>query len=172
MSIDPQFQPKSRRRAYRPLRTNAMNLLDPITGTKTCQTCGTHKYADQFSRRSTSPDGLREKCRICDNARRRFAKTGWSQEEFDGAWKAQKGKCRICRVGMYKDGLGPRSASSDHCHEHGHKRGLLCMRCNTAIGLLADNPQILARACQYVCYHDPSDPTDIALDMQGPSIRN
>lgn len=38
----------------------------------------------------------------------------------------------------------------DHDHTTGQFRGVLCDACNTAIGLLQENPEILLRAAQYV----------------------
>jgi len=38
----------------------------------------------------------------------------------------------------------------DHCHNTGDFRGLLCRRCNAAIGLLRDCPDTLSRATEYL----------------------
>jgi hypothetical protein len=38
----------------------------------------------------------------------------------------------------------------DHCHTSGKIRGLLCTNCNTAIGLLKDDPNALQRAIDWV----------------------
>jgi hypothetical protein len=38
----------------------------------------------------------------------------------------------------------------DHDHETGRLRGLLCHGCNTAIGLLGDDPERLRRAINYL----------------------
>ncbi len=38
----------------------------------------------------------------------------------------------------------------DHCHSTGAIRGLLCSNCNTAIGLLSDNPEIIRKAADYL----------------------
>jgi hypothetical protein len=40
--------------------------------------------------------------------------------------------------------------SVDHNHKTGRVRGLLCKRCNVAIGMLDDNPKLLARALEYL----------------------
>jgi hypothetical protein len=38
----------------------------------------------------------------------------------------------------------------DHCHTELHVRGLLCHRCNTGIGLLAESPEIINRSSNYL----------------------
>lgn len=38
----------------------------------------------------------------------------------------------------------------DHNHATGKIRGLLCRQCNTAIGMMYDNPIALHRAAEYV----------------------
>jgi len=48
----------------------------------------------------------------------------------------QDSKCAICGIDSKKL---KRSLSPDHCHNTGKLRGLLCGRCNLAIGLLDDD---------------------------------
>lgn len=38
----------------------------------------------------------------------------------------------------------------DHCHKTGKVRGLLCRRCNLALGMLKDNPKACLRAAIYL----------------------
>ena len=38
----------------------------------------------------------------------------------------------------------------DHCHVTGKVRGLLCCNCNRALGLLKDDPKILANLIDYL----------------------
>lgn len=38
----------------------------------------------------------------------------------------------------------------DHCHETDAVRGLLCSKCNFAIGLLDDNPEYATKAAEYL----------------------
>lgn len=38
----------------------------------------------------------------------------------------------------------------DHCHKHGHFRGWLCDRCNTAIGQAEDSPDLLRKMAGYL----------------------
>lgn len=52
--------------------------------------------------------------------------------------------CMICA------GKARQRLAIDHCHATGRIRGLLCHRCNTAIGLLRDSPELLANAIAYL----------------------
>lgn len=36
----------------------------------------------------------------------------------------------------------------DHCHDTGKVRMLICRKCNTGIGQLGDNPELLKRAAK------------------------
>ncbi len=50
--------------------------------------------------------------------------------------------CAICRVDV--DLVG------DHCHTTGAPRGILCRNCNLAIGNMADDPERLRAAANYL----------------------
>ena len=80
---------------------------------------------------------------------RKFAlkrKYGLSREQFDKIFDAQDGKCAICRTSEF----GGRSPAVDHCGKAGHVRGILCHKCNAAIGLMQHSPRILAAAQKYL----------------------
>ena len=67
--------------------------------------------------------------------------------EVDALWMAQCGLCAICG-----EMLGE-TARIDHSHVTGVVRGILCVGCNSGIGLLQDSPAVLAKACQYLLEH-------------------
>jgi hypothetical protein len=46
-------------------------------------------------------------------------------------------------------------AGSTHCHTTGTVRGLLCTKCNTAIGLINDDSEFLRAAVTYLTGADP-----------------
>lgn len=75
--------------------------------------------------------------------KRRF---NMSQEQYTALWCAHDGKCGIC----YSLPKSARSLSIDHNHTTGVVRGLLCDRCNLAIGLFKDNPVIIQRFYDYL----------------------
>lgn len=58
--------------------------------------------------------------------------------------------CAIC--GSEKNGghSVTRKLVVDHSHETGEVRGLLCANCNSGIGLLQDDPEVLRKAIQYL----------------------
>jgi hypothetical protein len=76
----------------------------------------------------------------------RFRNTGVTQEQYDGAYLKQKGVCAICS-GVEASG---KRLAADHCHTTGVFRGLLCMKCNTAIGKLNDDAVLVKKALNYL----------------------
>lgn len=85
-------------------------------------------------------------------ARKRRALTGWTQEEYDRAYKEQKGLCAICGISANKctTSKNRQGLVADHNHKTKNKRGLLCGKCNTAIGLLNDDVEICKKVIQYL----------------------
>lgn len=108
-----------------------------------------------------SADGLQGYCKDCDKIRRKtpermkakkrsawlaqLRKYGISESDYEQMHSDQMGLCLICQ----KPELDIKLAV-DHDHETGKVRGLLCKRCNMAIGLLGDDPQIVTRAALYL----------------------
>lgn len=72
-----------------------------------------------------------------------------SQEAYCLLLESQDGECAICRTKIDLD-----SCRIDHCHETGEVRGLLCVSCNTGIGLLKDSPEVLMSAARYLQKHN------------------
>lgn len=78
---------------------------------------------------------------------------GFSIEEYKHLVKTQKNKCAICK--KYETLVDYRTnkirdLSVDHCHKTNGIRGLLCSKCNMAIGLLEDNIKLLENAIKYL----------------------
>jgi hypothetical protein len=66
--------------------------------------------------------------------------------EYDKLLLSQNGRCAICKKPPYtKKGL-----MVDHCHRTGTIRGILCSRCNSALGLLDDDPALVEQALEYL----------------------
>ncbi len=112
---------------------------------RVCRLCMTAKSTDEFYMRREGP--LRRECKDCFIIRQRQRMLGISEAEYQVRFKEQGGKCAICHSpfnGKYK------RLSVDHCHRSKKVRGLLCSNCNTALGLLKDNPTRLLRAIAYL----------------------
>ena len=73
---------------------------------------------------------------------------GITVEQYDALLSKQDGKCAICAA--KKPGGRTKMFFIDHCHSTGKVRGLLCMRCNTGLGLFLDNPKFLLNAISYL----------------------
>lgn len=59
----------------------------------------------------------------------------------------QNGCCKICEISEKETG---KKLHVDHNHKTGKVRGLLCTRCNTAIGKFKEDPEIIKRAIAYI----------------------
>lgn len=71
-------------------------------------------------------------------------KYGLSPDDVEFLVVAQGGKCRICGAAEGK------KLHVDHHHDSGLVRGLLCGKCNKAIGLLNEDPQLFEAATSYL----------------------
>jgi endogenous inhibitor of DNA gyrase (YacG/DUF329 family) len=120
-----------------------------MTETRNCSQCGSdishrRKSAKTCSRRCKD---LRRNRRDKD-LRQRY---GITEDDFNQMYADQEGKCAICSspikpTGNRADGV----ACVDHCHATGEVHGLLCVPCNTGIGSLGENPDIVLKALQYL----------------------
>lgn len=75
------------------------------------------------------------------------AKYGLVEDEVHQLLEDQNGECALCERPLEFDG---NKLHIDHCHETGRIRGLLCMPCNVALGMLGDNEVGLTRALNYI----------------------
>lgn len=87
----------------------------------------------------------REKILKANRERRWFKRFGITAEEYAQLLKKQKGRCAICRTKPTNVRL-----AVDHNHKTKIVRGLLCGKCNMALGLLNDNTKILEKAIEYL----------------------
>ncbi len=69
---------------------------------------------------------------------------GFSSQGYDELFLKQGGVCAVC--GNRQKG----HLHVDHDHRTGNVRGLLCSDCNTALGHLHDNPEIIRKLLQYI----------------------
>lgn len=99
-------------------------------------------------------DANREKCRAATKrwelehpdqlaAYHRQRNYGLTPTQHAALLLEQDGVCAICCQ-------TPKKWDVDHDHETGRVRGLLCHKCNTAIGLLGDNLTLIHSAQEYL----------------------
>lgn len=76
---------------------------------------------------------------------------GFGQAMYDAMLAAQGGGCAICKT--KEPGGSGGKFHVDHDHVTGKVRGLLCGRCNRAIGLLNDSHHTVLSAAKYITKH-------------------
>jgi hypothetical protein len=80
-------------------------------------------------------------------------KYGISHAEFSKAWDDQSGSCAICKIElpdlMVYDNRR-RGYAIDHNHETNEFRGILCLKCNTLLGMACDSTDVLYSAIDYL----------------------
>lgn len=130
---------------------------------KTCSKCKQEKHIDKFHNNKSNPDGKTYHCADCLNAkykeyfksprakklqraRNRKLTTGFTKEYWDETFEAQGGKCAICGT----EDPGKLDFCADHNHETKQPRGILCRKCNSGIGLLKDDVELLEAAIKYL----------------------
>jgi hypothetical protein len=91
--------------------------------------------------------------RRAENLRIRF---GITVEDYDRILSEQGGGCAICGDAPRP---GARRLAVDHDHGTGQVRGILCHRCNQAIGALGDTREALGCVLAYLIRPDLDQPS-------------
>lgn len=92
-------------------------------------------------------------------------KFGISLAEYDAILAEQGGVCAVCS----RPPTCGISLHVDHDHDTGRIRGLLCFRCNNALGDLEDDPALLRAAARYL---EPPVPRDAAIERRLDELRS
>jgi Recombination endonuclease VII len=161
--------------AYRLRRADKGHVSRPAdvpAGHKFCRGCRRVLPVSEWSARINSNDGLAWQCKSCltakDRAKHLMRTYGMSVEDLDAMLAAQHGACAICQTAP--------AVHVDHDHQTDKVRGLLCFRCNAALGQFGDDPLVLRRAARYVERGGfravPDRPLDVAAESQreAPSV--
>ena len=82
----------------------------------------------------------------------------WRESIYDHVLLMQDGCCAICGTDDPHHWSG--KFMIDHDHGTGHPRGLLCFKCNAAIGQFQDNIDNLRNAINYLEYFGSTGNTD------------
>src|SRR5206468_1858620 len=124
---------------------------------KECRRCFKIKSSTEFYKRTASQDGLQPICKPCSievrrehyqtphgkklrSAANKRAKFNMTAGEYNELFDSQEGRCAICKRHQSEFS---KSFAIDHNHDTGKIRGLLCHQCNTALGMLRENPEAI-----------------------------
>jgi hypothetical protein len=136
-----------------------------------CKECGV-----EFSRASPAQRYCSGKCWNASARRKRPKHDRFriAPEHYAAILDVQGSRCAICQ-GEHKSNGKRDSLAVDHCHRTGIVRGLLCHRCNTAIGLFKDDAESLLAAATYLAtrsqiYCDTETPDTKARQAERPAI--
>jgi hypothetical protein len=130
--------------------------------TKLCNLCKQEKDLSLFSVDSRSKSGYQTRCKECQSVvKKEMAlyyrtkhleyKYGITHEDYEAMLEQQGSKCAIC--GIEEKYAENARLCVDHNHDTGEVRGLLCKKCNQAIGLFQDNPEFCEAGGRYLRLH-------------------
>ena len=120
---------------------------------KTCTCCKKELLESEFHKRTYASGnvGLQNKCKKCTTKVRRSyykphevmrRKFNLSETEYENLISVNN--CQVCGRDITE------KKCIDHCHTTEKIRGVLCNNCNTALGLVGDNVQILSKLIRYL----------------------
>ena len=143
---------------------------------KLCHGCSTVKDLSAFGKQSSAGDGLKTQCRQCradyvkdyraknyqhmkeksakwarsnpDKVRNSYYKRAYGIDDqyYQDLLVKQNGKCALC-TNTPKD---KKRLCVDHDHDTGAVRGLLCLKCNAALGVFGDNLKGINKVIKYL----------------------
>lgn len=107
------------------------------------------KHREQIAQRrkvARATDAFRRKSKEY----RLIKQYGLTHDQYDAMVSEQSGVCAIC---MKPERLSDGVLRVDHDHKTGAVRALLCHACNSAIGILDENPDRMRAMAAYVERH-------------------
>ena len=113
-----------------------------------CKGCGMEFFRSLSGKKIFCTDGCKSRYHSTQNRQanrwKRIEKEyGITRFDWEQLMSNQNGACAICTVEL-------RMPHTDHDHKTGRVRGLLCQKCNQAIGLMMESPENLMRAARYL----------------------
>jgi hypothetical protein len=134
--------------------------------TKYCEKCDEWLPFSKFSKLNRSRDKLQTVCKECQakysklitaekkrdwNIRRIY---GITLEQYNRMLEEQCNVCACCgqpetRAESRSKRGAMRNLYIDHCHKTGDVRSLLCQECNTALGMMDENPDRIQKLKEY-----------------------
>ena len=130
---------------------------------KQCTKCKVEKSLEEYHNNIQSKDGKASRCKLCskeysakkykENPHKMrvdkiFRKYGLTEQGYNQLLQKQNFNCKICEKHTEDNLYG--KLYVDHCHRTGIVRGLLCHKCNSFLGLINDDENILNKAIQYL----------------------
>jgi hypothetical protein len=128
-------------------RRSLLDALDPEKAddsylTKQCCKCLETKPHPEFYRKQSVENGRSSWCITCTRTAKIMKKYGVDEERARGLACATT--CASCGGAL----VGVRLAV-DHCHETGQVRETLCHGCNSALGMLGEDPRRIRALAEY-----------------------
>lgn len=150
-----------------------------IVSEKSCNKCNETKSIDLFYADKAMTDGHSSICKACKAAnvykwraenkdkynsnQRAYQKAhpemrygteikrkyGCTLEQYNTMLMAQEGQCAICKR-LHNPAVKKGRLFVDHDHATGAVRALLCGACNSGIGYLRDDVEVMAEAAKYL----------------------
>ena len=121
-------------------------------GYKVCSTCLKRKKVSEYNHLKKARDGYNSMCRDCQKVSKIKSLYKTTLKEAKRLYKESlHGECMICKLSA-KEHIKRygKPLYIDHCHLQGNVRGVLCNQCNTALGQVRDNPDILFKMIDYL----------------------
>ena len=121
-----------------------------------CYACKKIKSSFLFYKNKCARTGFNNICKTCLRELHRQHDYGITPDALCALIKQQNNQCAICGTVFTKE------FHVDHCHITNIVRGLLCEKCNLALGLFKDSPAILRSAISYLEQSSVKEKTHVA----------
>jgi len=141
---------------------------------KRCRKCKRWLPFSSFHKSQAYMEGVRARCKECVNKHNKETRDpvnrrkihmryafGMTMHQYNKMLEEQGGVCAICKkpeTRRAKNGaICP--LCIDHCHRTGDVRALLCNACNTALGVMGEDPEHIRALAEYADWCQTREPS-------------